>query len=305
MASCSLIEMEVPTKCKESRTTPAFESSMVFMRSGPNRLASFRRKKCEWPHSFLSPEILADAGFFYLMKSDKVMCAFCRSVLSQWRPWHEPLAEHFRHTPNCPLLMEEPVGNIPIMADPIIVMSPDAAAAAQVRPDVVLKYYGIQPRYQAKYPQYASLTARKESFMDLSGEILESVADAGYYFDDDDQTTKCFYCGDLLMGDPTENRMNWKQRHAILSPNCGNVRRERGKAFIEALEDDCTAQMAKLVLENPQSIVLCTSCLKARIGVAFLPCGDAIVCQECANAFTMCPICNVDVNGFVTITLPV
>jgi baculoviral IAP repeat-containing protein 7/8 len=320
-------DVEVPTKCKDYFTRPEFESKMVHMRSGPHRLETFRTKKKLWPHSFIPPEILAEAGLFYLMKGDKVMCAFCRNVFFDWHPWHEPLVEHARHYPTCPFIMEEFVGNIPIVRDPMRVIGQDVCGnhtfdgretckpkeipvmvaihkrVLKQRTSIVLDYYGIQPRYRAKYPQYASLATRRESFLKLT-EHAEKASDAGFFFDDDDQAVKCYYCGDqlrdLLQGNP------W-QKHCLQSPDCGNVIQERGKAFIQAMREDCSTQMENLELDQSapsQSTRLCIMCSRYPIGVAFLPCGDAIACKQCSDAVIVCPVCEVDLNGVVLITLP-
>ncbi|CAG2162698.1 unnamed protein product, partial [Oppiella nova] len=74
-----------------------------------NRLKSFDN----WPHDFISIETLANAGFFYL-EGDLVQCAFCRGIISNWQQGNEPYAEHLKHFPLCPFIMDEVVLNQPI-----------------------------------------------------------------------------------------------------------------------------------------------------------------------------------------------
>jgi hypothetical protein len=83
-------------------------ASLRAMRSGAYRYATFQG----WPHSFLSPRILADAGFFYLGTADLVECAFCSITMCKWELNDDPMTEHRRHAPNCPFFLGLPVGNI-------------------------------------------------------------------------------------------------------------------------------------------------------------------------------------------------
>jgi Inhibitor of Apoptosis domain len=87
------------------------------MKSGQERLRSFSVGK--WPVLFIDQMELAEAGFFYLMNSDRVQCAFCRVVISTWEQGDVPLEEHQCHSFRCPFLMRLDVGNVPVTSDPI------------------------------------------------------------------------------------------------------------------------------------------------------------------------------------------
>jgi hypothetical protein len=54
---------------------------------------------------------MAMAGFFYYNKGDCVQCAFCLGILKQWERGDNPWAEHKRHFPRCPFILNLPVGN--------------------------------------------------------------------------------------------------------------------------------------------------------------------------------------------------
>lgn len=90
------------------------------MKSEAERLRTFQMpNKAQWPLSFVTPEELATAGFFYLFNEDRVQCAFCRGVVCGWEPGDRPLQEHRHHFPICPFIREEDVGNIPLGDDPV------------------------------------------------------------------------------------------------------------------------------------------------------------------------------------------
>ena len=98
----------------EDFSSPWIKKFFQLMSSEWTRLRSFR----DWSVSYVSKESLAQAGFFHL-NGDRVMCAFCRGVISNWEPGDRPLTEHVRHFPRCPFMMEEDVGNHPIGLDPM------------------------------------------------------------------------------------------------------------------------------------------------------------------------------------------
>ncbi|KAI8515095.1 Iap2p [Branchiostoma belcheri] len=57
-----------------------------------------------WPHTFLSPAELAQAGFFYTCKvkgGDSARCFHCGGGLKNWQPGDDPWVEHARWYPMC------------------------------------------------------------------------------------------------------------------------------------------------------------------------------------------------------------
>lgn len=78
-----------------------------------NRLRSFAR----WPVSFVSPNVLARYGFFYLGTEDTVKCYFCRVEIGLWEPQDDVIEEHLRWSPFCALLKKRPTNNVPINAN--------------------------------------------------------------------------------------------------------------------------------------------------------------------------------------------
>lgn len=67
------------------------------------RLATFST----WPCSnIISPKLLAEAGFFYLNKSDKVKCFKCNVIVGKWVVGDQPIEEHKRLCPNCEFIRQ-------------------------------------------------------------------------------------------------------------------------------------------------------------------------------------------------------
>uniref|UniRef100_A0A182JW50 RING-type domain-containing protein n=1 Tax=Anopheles christyi TaxID=43041 RepID=A0A182JW50_9DIPT len=78
-----------------------------------NRLRTFSR----WPVPFISPNVLARYGFYYVGTDDTVMCYFCRVEIGLWEPQDDVIQEHLRWSPYCPLLKKRPTNNVPLNAN--------------------------------------------------------------------------------------------------------------------------------------------------------------------------------------------
>lgn len=64
------------------------------------RLASFKN----WPVKFISPELLASAGFFYTGNIDRVVCLSCHVELCRWELGDDPLQQHIKWGGRCRFL---------------------------------------------------------------------------------------------------------------------------------------------------------------------------------------------------------
>lgn len=63
-----------------------------------SRLTSFEN----WPqNSYMKPEILVDAGFYYLGKADQVVCYSCGTGIMGWEQNDCPFEEHARISKGC------------------------------------------------------------------------------------------------------------------------------------------------------------------------------------------------------------
>lgn len=95
-------------------STPTISSQMSntdLLKFEEQRLKSFERG---WPHSFISPRVLAKTGFYFIGPHDQVRCYFCKVEVSRWENGDNEVAEHSRWSPNCPLLKRRETTNVPI-----------------------------------------------------------------------------------------------------------------------------------------------------------------------------------------------
>lgn len=106
--------IDAPIHPSLQKSVPSSNSaSQRALRSEALRLATFQG----WPLEYLSPRDLSRAGFFYRGLADQTQCAFCCITISQWEAHDDPMAEHRRHAPNCPFVLQLSVGNIPLSSN--------------------------------------------------------------------------------------------------------------------------------------------------------------------------------------------
>ena len=85
---------------------------LVSDRLEKNRLGTFNGR---WPtDSHVRPHDLAKAGFYYFGVADVVRCVFCQISLKAWEPGDVPMEEHRKHSPTCPFIQQQNVGNVPL-----------------------------------------------------------------------------------------------------------------------------------------------------------------------------------------------
>lgn len=79
------------------------------------RLRTFNK---HWPHSYITPRVLAKIGFYYVEPHDQVKCHFCEVQVSSWEIGDNEVEEHekwsMRLLRECPLFTGKSTRNIPL-----------------------------------------------------------------------------------------------------------------------------------------------------------------------------------------------
>jgi hypothetical protein len=93
-------EINEPFECGASK--PSNEQCVVqiglLLNSEFMRLRTFRK----WKNTKIDKHALAQLGFIYLNKSDKVQCISCLNVFEGWaNKFENPMEEHMKRNPNC------------------------------------------------------------------------------------------------------------------------------------------------------------------------------------------------------------
>lgn len=118
-----------------------------------NRLRTYSN----WPLNFIAPESLAQAGFYYLNVADQVKCAFCGGIIGQWETNDQPLQEHRKFFPDCPIVRQD---------------------------EIQQEEIGIQSVRTAKSPEYSTLESRTRSYANWDAAVQDPnvLAQAGFFF---------------------------------------------------------------------------------------------------------------------------
>ncbi|XP_073838705.1 death-associated inhibitor of apoptosis 1 [Musca autumnalis] len=226
-----------------------------------------------WPLDFLDRNELARSGMFYMGESDKTKCYFCEVEIGRWEREDQPVPEHLRWSPNCPLLRRRTTNNVPINAELLerILPAPsydicgandieirrnafpEGTISAQVMGDIppaspLAMAAGVSSSssgggvgaggvtFFPDVPEYAIETARLRSFAEWPRNMKqrpEQLAEAGFFYTGVGDRVKCFSCGGGLK-DWDDDDEPWEQ-HALWMNKCRFVKLMKGDAFIEAV----------------------------------------------------------------------
>lgn len=235
----------------------------------------------DWPVPFLSPEILAANGFYYLGRGDEVRCAFCKVEIMGWVEGDDPVKDHHKWAPKCPFL---------------------AGAGADECGTVAL----LQPK--PKHPQYVTEHSRLASYSDWPPSMAQTpqqMAEAGFYYTGKGDKTVCFYC-DLHLKDWEAKDNPWEE-HARWFDSCAYVSLVKGpdyaqKVITEAhLVGESSPAMDTSVVAETTAATDCIICCSNERRVCFVPCGHVVACTKCALTCDVCPMCRQNYTSVIRV----
>lgn len=217
-----------------------------------SRLQSFDN----WPVSYVSPETLAAAGFYYIGPDDKVRCFCCSIEIGRWTENDDPLEEHKFWSSRCRFALNLPCGNVPLGVDPTTVLpyEPEQdtcgsgvrgriglpSGIQELSPDD-LKCMGVGSMKKPAYPDFISYDVRLSSFDCWPKSIPQSkerLARAGFFYTGKSDQTICHHCGaglkDWVLGDDP-----WIE-HAKWKPECFYLWTVKGRDFVNSVQTGIT-----------------------------------------------------------------
>lgn len=187
----------------------ADSSPSIDLKNEQCRLATFSN----WPVTFLSPQSLAKSGFYYFNQTDHVRCAWCQGVIAKWEFGDNPFTEHLKFFPTCPRAQIGP--NV------------------EIQTEEPIRSLGIQQIRAPKTERFSSLDARLRSFANWphsSVQSAETLATAGFYYQNIDDHVLCFQCnGGLRSWQSSDDA--WYE-HARWFPKCEFVQLVKGPQYV-------------------------------------------------------------------------
>lgn len=177
-----------------------------------NRLKTFDEN---WPIDFISPNILAKTGFYYIGPHDKVKCFFCKVELNEWKNGDHEIEEHIRWSYNCRLIRREETKNVPLDSKLLNELLPPFSYD-ECGP--IERVMGSYPEtFHPDFPEYASESARLNSFENWpkTTPTPNQLSEAGFFYTQKEDRVICFYCGgglhkfEEIDDDPFEEHAFW------------------------------------------------------------------------------------------------
>lgn len=274
------------------------------------RLKTFKT----WPLQWLDKTILAKTGMFYLGDGDKTQCYFCEVIIGKWELEDDPIQEHLRWSPNCPLLRRCQTNNEPLCH----------TAMNEILPPAKPSTYDTPPAEPAKWKtpssaDYSIKAVRLRTFDEWPRSMKqkpEQLAEAGFYYKGVGDSVICFSCMCGLK-DWEDDDDPWEQHALWMGHHCEYVKHIKGEQYIkrvlkkfenlpnknmdtkeqEEKENVTTEQDKDQELEMDSK--LCKICYDNVCNTVYIPCGHVMSCTECAFKAKECPLCRASVERTV------
>lgn len=260
-----------------------------------------RRTFSNWPKPFINTDQLAQYGFYHY-GGDKVKCAFCNVVISDWVETDTPLSEHMKHSPHCPFLNRRVTQNIPIDEALLDRNLPD------VSPDECSEFGCAHPSMKQsehyEHPDLMLEVDRMKTYNSWPKSIRQrppELVDAGFFYTGQGDMVICFSCG-LGLRDWEIDDIPLVE-HAKYTNGCIYLNLVKGPTFIanvkEAQEKDDASKKAvtrsvscvgnednEISMENA-----CKICYGKVADILFQPCNHCASCGSCSVSLKVCPVC--------------
>ena len=283
-----------------------------------SRLATFS----SWKHShIISAKSLAESGFIYQQRGDRVQCAFCGGILENFKPHTSANAEHYLYFFKiCPYIRNFMLGIIVSKENNLVLC---AYSQNQNQNVENTEFYAkdIILNSQMMYPEFDSFSNRLMSFKlnwskcEIPPHIL---AECGMFFSGMADYAHCFYCGVGIH--LTEDIKEFWEIKARINPFCIFLIQRKGRDFIfntiyetrapqeteyckailppkqiydgiDRSHDSLNLETKLAFLENKMT---CKICISKQVSTVFLNCGHIVACFICAIKLKKqgsCPIC--------------
>ncbi|KAH8286105.1 hypothetical protein KR054_002713 [Drosophila jambulina] len=111
-------DLTVPDQVdNNTNTTQLFKNNFNNIMNDLNREEARLKTFINWPLEWLDKHQLAQTGMYYTKVNDKVKCYFCGVEIGCWEQEDQPVPEHQRWSPNCPLLRRRTTNNVPLSGE--------------------------------------------------------------------------------------------------------------------------------------------------------------------------------------------
>ena len=193
----------------------------------------------------------------------------------------------------------------------------------------------VEKKYNIRYPSYASYHSRLITYYNAFHSYVltrsnKLFADAGFFYNGEDDETICYYCGGGLKFWQDDDNP-WDE-HARWFPRCPYVLVMKGKGFVQQFQDKSKTHPEDFVQQfqdksKTHPVVLgreamesqkeeeggeegnekdsernnCLLCLSSERGLLFLPCRHFCTCCSCGLMYNYCIFCRTRITSYMKI----
>lgn len=170
-----------------------------------------------WPHEWLTPKQMAQAGFIYLRTRDRVQCIQCNITIENWEEGNHPKIEHKK-------------AERAVKRKCFFLQTGEMDLELKIAlPWEMLPY----PKWIKVKSEYQTWEGREQSFDNENWPLKVNTsewAEAGFFYIKISDFVRCFSCGLGLRN--IEEQSPWKY-HALGCPRCDYLEAVKGFKFID------------------------------------------------------------------------
>ncbi|XP_053564837.1 baculoviral IAP repeat-containing protein 7 isoform X1 [Bombina bombina] len=258
------------------------------LESEQQRLDTYRN----WPrYAEVSPEQLAQAGFFYTGHTDNVKCFHCDGGLRNWERGDDPWREHARWFPECEFLVQSKGQAFVRTVQEAYLSSPESSPETrqldrrQVSStdspgdlQLLLQSSSAQGALQMGFDRSLVESLVQSRFL-LTGAAYDSVFDLVTDLLQAEEEARVVHSPEPVRIPAAPIQTNHSEHQHPKEPD----------ALLSTEE-----QLRRLKEER-----MCKVCMDRDVSMLFVPCGHLVVCTECAPNLRHCPICRSTIRGSV------
>ncbi|KAK4883076.1 hypothetical protein RN001_006395 [Aquatica leii] len=260
-----------------------------------------------WPEDIIqTPEVLAQAGFYYEGCGDQVRCFHCDGGLRHWHPLDDPWTEHARWFPKCGYVLL-------VKGQDFIVACTDGSSANTdedytkcARPYQRKEITEREIQAQMLTPPVMTALSIGLHVGRIKQAIKEKLDQTGIGFAtadavieatlnlqlDEDESTDPHIAQEVnqILADALNRTIN---QNEALTKDAQEVEVSVEKCLLKKTDDSTSDKPLTLEEENRllKEARLCKICMDNEVGIVFLPCGHLATCFNCAPNLEDCPVC--------------
>jgi hypothetical protein len=269
-------------------------------------------------HDKQDPEVLAEAGFYFVGDTDSVRCFWCTGGLKNWEGHDDPWFQHARWFPKCGYVKRQKgqafIDSVQDTAkeDDDRVVDPREVTARMDTPAVkTVLGLGFDKEFVRNVIHYR-LAKKGDDFETpaaLTETVLNFLENAPRDFPlkkgNDGSGGRAPASGTNSAGGAKKNKKKKDKKKGSAADIAGAIN-STGSASRENKDEEPmdVGNVAGSAGSKDGGSTECKVCMSAQVSVVFLPCKHLVCCKDCSISLHTCPLCRGKINATINIYMP-